>query len=232
MFRNKLCAAVLTIVSAAALAVPASAFATNPLVWRTNQGSSLTGQPMNNQTYTLSDWNRMVRSYGPNGSYGDTGQDLVYGHQTWGVDLQWYTPTYSELLNDAGHGWQWQFVRQSGHFGHQISGTERVAIYNTATRRYLADGHETFGVDVVWSSSPRFEWQVATGERDNTTYGGSFTELYNTTEQAYLLDGHQTWGVDVRWLHAPFSLPYGYTAPQTPWQRVGPGSAGAYRAAQ
>ena len=73
----------------------------------------------------------------------------------------------------------------------------------------------------MWSATPRFEWQVATGQSNVSGYGGSFTELYNTTEQAYLIDGHETWGVDLRWLHAPFSLPYGYTPPRTLWQGVG-----------
>jgi len=230
MFSNKLRTAIVALGAAAALALPASALATNPVVWRTLQGSSDTGQPTISSSYTLADWNRVVRTYAANGvGYGDTGQDLVYGNQTFGVDLNWYTPRYGDLLNDppTGPGPQWRFVRQGFSPVHQISGTQRVALYNTANHQYLADGNETFGVDLVWSATPVFEWQVATGQSNVSGYGGSFTELYNTTEQAYLIDGHETWGVDLRWLHAPFSLPYGYTPPRTLWQGVGvsPGPA-------
>lgn len=220
MFTNKLRTAIVALAAAGALAVPASAFATNPVIWRTMQGSSGAGQPTDTGTYTLSDWNRIVRTYAANHvSYADTGQDLVYGNQTWGVDLNWYTPLYQDLANNplAGPGAQWRFVRQHVNpLSRQISGTEQVAIYNTASHQYLAGGNETFGVDLVWSSTPRFEWQVATGQSNVGTNGGSFTELYNTTEQAYLIDGHETWGVDLVWLHAPFSLPYAYTPPTNP----------------
>jgi hypothetical protein len=224
MFTNKLRTAIIAIAAAGALAVPASAFATNPVVWRTLQGSSGSGQPTDSANYTLANWNRVVRTYAANGvSYADTGQDLVYGNQTWGVDLNWYTPRYQDL-NDpiTGPGPQWRFVRQNrSRLIHQFSGTERVALYNTANHQYLADGHETFGVNVVWSATPRFEWQVATGQSNIGTYGGSFTELYNTTEQAYLINGHETWGIDLVWLHAPFSLPNGYTPPESPYQSGG-----------
>ena len=223
MFSNKLRTAVVALATAGALAVPASALATNPVVWRTSQGSSLAAQPTDTSNYTLANWNRVVRTYATNGiSYADTGQDLVYGNQTWGVDLNWYTPRYADLTDPpSGPGPQWRFVRQHpSRLFHQISGNERVALYNTANGQYLADGNETFGVDLVWSSTPRFEWQVATGQSNVGTNGGSFTELYNTTEQAYLMNGHETWGVDVVWLHAPFSLPNYYVEPQNPWQSV------------
>lgn len=222
MFRNKLRNAIVALVGAAALAVPAGALATNPVVWRTMQGSSAGGQPTASQNYTLANWNRVVRTYASNGvSYADTGQDLVYGNQTWGVDLNWYTPRYADLTDPpTGPGPQWKFVRQGFHLTTQISGYERVALYNAVNHQYLADGNETFGVDLVYSSTPRYEWQVATGQSNVSGYGGSFTELYNTTEQAYLLNGHETWGVDVVWLHAPFSVPNAYVEPQSRVQVV------------
>jgi hypothetical protein len=180
MFSNKLRTAIVAVAAVAGLAIPASALATNPVVWRTSQGSSL-GQPTAAQTYTLANWNRVVRVYGPNGGYGDTGQDLVYGNQTWGVDLNWYTPRYQNLIPPTGPGLQWRFVRKGFHLTAGISGYERVALYNTVNHQYLADGNETFGVNVVYSSTPRYEWQVATGQSNVSGYGGSFTELYNTT---------------------------------------------------
>jgi hypothetical protein len=217
MFTNKLRAAIVATAAVGALAIPASAFATNPVIWHTQQGSSGTSQPTDTDNYTLANGNRVVRTYATNGiSYADTDQDLVYGNQTWGVDLNWYTPKYADLTDPpSGPGPQWRFVRQYASPFHQISGTERVALYNTANHQYLADGNETFGVDLVWSSTPRFEWQVATGQSTVGGVTGSFTELYNTTEQAYLIDGHETWGVDLVWLHAPFSLPNYYSPPQT-----------------
>ena len=45
MFTKKLRTAVIALAAAGALAVPASAFATNPVIWRTMQGTSGTSQP-------------------------------------------------------------------------------------------------------------------------------------------------------------------------------------------
>ena len=63
MFSNKLRTAVVALATAGALAVPASALATNPVVWRTSQGSSLAAQPTDTGNYTLANWNRVVRTY-------------------------------------------------------------------------------------------------------------------------------------------------------------------------
>jgi hypothetical protein len=218
MFRNKIRTAIIALATVATLAVPASALAQNPLEWTTGQGASDTSQPTPYGTYTLADVHRPVRVYGSNGGYADTFQDLINSHQTWGVDLDWHTPSFSDVLNESGSAYQWKFVRQGRTtvLNPQISGTERVALYNTTRNQYLADGHETFGVNVVWSSTPRYEWQVANGLYNASTFSVRATELYNTTEQAYLVNGHETWGVDLVWLHAPFSLPYAYNPPQSP----------------
>lgn len=225
MFSNKIRTAVVALAGVAALALPAIAFAQNPLEWRTYQGSSLTGQPFDSGTYTLANLQRSVRVTAANGvSYADTSQDLVYGNQTFGVDLDWYTPRFDDLTDPPrGRGVQWKFVRQHRGPFHQISGTERVGLYNTANHQYLAEGIEPChcGVKLVFSATPRYEWQVATGELNGPAYG-SFTQLYNTTEQAYLVNGHQTWGVDLVWLHAPYGLPYGYEPPQPLWGTVNP----------
>ena len=224
MFRNKIRTAIIALAGVAALAVPGSALAQNPLEWTTGQGASDTSQPTPFGTYTLANVHRPVRVYGSNGSYADTFQDLINSHETWGVDLNWHTPSYSDVLNDSGSGFQWKFVRQGRTtvLNPQISGTERVALYNTTRRQYLVyTGKVCYPFigckpPLAYSTTPRFEWHVANGLLNASTYSVRATELYNTTAQGYLINSHEDLGVDLDFLHAPFSLPYAYNPPQSP----------------
>jgi hypothetical protein len=217
MFSNKIRTAIVAFAGAAALALPASALAQNPLEWSLTGGAS--EQPYVFNSYTLGDVHRPLSCrFGAFQCW----QDLVYGNETWGVDLNWNNPAFDSVGNPLHErNVQWKFVRQvNPRFPvvypascYQISGTEQVALYNTVNHQYLADGHETFGVDLVWSSTPRYEWKVAIGLLEQSTYSARVAQLYNTTEQAYLVAGHQTWGVDLQWLHAPYGLPYTYNPP-------------------
>jgi hypothetical protein len=224
MLSNKIRTAVAALAAAAALAIPASALAQNPLEWAL---APVSEQPYDFNTYTLGDVHRPLSCQ--SGLMIGCWQDLVYGNETWGVDLNWNNPAFDRIGNPLHErNVQWKFVRQgntrfpAGYPAscHQISGTEQVALYDTVNHQYLADGHETFGVNLVWSSTPRFEWKVAIGLLEQSTYSDRVAQLYNTTEPgptgtqgAYLVMGHQTWGVDLRWLHAPYGLPYTYTPP-------------------
>jgi hypothetical protein len=176
----------------AALALPASALAMEPMEWTVTPKNL--GQPAGSTPYTI-------------GNDFQSGS-LAYGNQTFGVDLKW----------DNRAGSQWQFIKYSrpGTRDHRlISGTESVALYNSAARQYLAYGHETFGENIAWVSTPRYQWHVAEGQitEPGNREGNVRDELYNTTEHAYLVHWHQTWGIDLGWLHAPYSLPNSYQPP-------------------
>ena len=223
MFSNKIRIAIVALASAATLALPASAFAQNPLEWSLTGGAS--EQPYDFNTYTLGDAHRAV--YCPNRVNPSIGcwQDLMYGHETFGVDLTWNNLRFDQIGNSLHEGdAQWKFVRAGKHLVscHQISGTENVALYNTKNHRFLADGGSyTFGgVHVQWVTTPRYEWKVAVGLLEQPTYSARVAQLYDINEPgpggtrgAYLVAGHQTWGVDLRWLHAPYGLPYTYNPP-------------------
>ncbi len=224
MLSNKIRTAIMVLAGAAALALPASALAQNPLEWSLTGGAS--EQPYVSNSYTLGNVHRPLSCR--SGAF-QCWQDLVYGNETWGVDLNWNNPAFDNLGNPLHErNVQWKFVRQGNHrfpagypaSCYQVSGTEQVALYNTVNHLYLADGHETFGVNLVWSSTPRYEWKVAIGLLEQSTYSARVAQLYNTTEPgptgtqgAYLVMGHQIWGVDLRWLHAPYGLPYTYNPP-------------------
>jgi hypothetical protein len=220
MLSTKIRLAIVALAGAAALALPASSLAQNPLEWSFTGGAS--EQPYTFNTYTLGDVHRPVYcSNRVNPSIG-CWQDLIYGNETFGVDLVWTNPAFDGVGNPLHEGnVEWKFVRQSNPrlpviypaSCYQVSGTEQVALYNTVNHQFLAYGNETFGVDLVWSSTPRYEWKVAVGLLEQPTYSARVAQLYNTTAGAYLYAHHQTWGVDLEWLHAPYGLPATYNAP-------------------
>ncbi len=94
----------------------------------------------------------------------------------------------------------------------QIPAGERVALYNTAIHQYLADACtggsgcigrpvEAYGINLYWSTTPSYEWQVAKG--GNTT-APSYADLYDSIEQAYLIPWPRVLEVQLGWIHAPF----------------------------
>jgi hypothetical protein len=184
-------------VAVAALALPASALARDPVEWTYSVGQIHPAQPAPGTRYDLVNYPQYENRF-------PSPPALVYGLQQWGgadVDFAW--PNGNP---------QWKFVRQATHPRTSvITGSERVALYNAFEGRYLVYGHQTLGVSLDWSTTPNYQWQVASGTRGAA---GGLVELYNTQEQAYLVYDHQTFGIDLGWLHAPFSLPPGYVAPQ------------------
>jgi hypothetical protein len=105
---------------------------------------------------------------GPNAMYGEAvalrvwgGGWLEYGNQTFGVDLQLTsTPVY-----------QWYILGETP--GNTVDSNE-FALWNSAAKDFLVEGHQTFGVDVNWfkklpSNNPPPP-PASTGVRDLVLY--------------------------------------------------------------
>jgi hypothetical protein len=118
-------------------------------------------------------------------------EHLLYGDQTWGVNL-----TY-------GDSSLWRVEAQGGP--HLMKG-QAVAI-KVWGGGWLKYGNQTFGVDLQLSDTPVYEWYAIGLQNDpseraypgfSLTDGGTFA-LWNSSAQAYLVHGHQTWGVSLNW---------------------------------
>jgi len=219
MFRFKIRAALVALTAIAALAVPASALATNVTVWETNQQVAVSTQNAAPYANTLTQLMDPYRAY--TASNYDEAESVVYAHETWGVDLTWTEPLNSgaQLLSE----YQWEFIKLPGAYAtQQVAASDHVALYNTVNRKYLAwacsDGlgsgcigpTENFGINLYYSSTPQYQWQVAKGGNPTTP---SYADLYNDVERAYLIEHHQTFGVDLGWIHAPFETGPDYIPP-------------------
>ena len=110
-----------------------------------------------------------------------------YGERTFGINLVW-----------GSYSAQWTFkpkappnVRDHRRRAMQLG--EPVAIYNSVTRQYLVYGERTWGINLVWSRTPHYEWSV---ERDADGDVG----LYNSDARDHLVYGRRGTGINLRWL--------------------------------
>jgi hypothetical protein len=119
-------------------------------------------------------------------------RNLLYGDQTWGVDLVY------------GDSSLWRVEAQGAQHYYLMKG-QAVAI-RVWGGGWLKYGNQTWGVDLQLSDTPVYEWYAIgqhgdTSERTWAGYplkSGGFA-LWNSSAHAYLVYGHQTWGVDLQW---------------------------------
>ena len=227
MFRFKARAALVALTAVAACAVPASALATNVTDWEIAQQNDPApdyngAAPDASVPTQLLNWYREYNLKLPTGAQVPEPSSLIYGYQTFGVNLTWGTPAYGA---STAPDQQWEFIRQPGiYVTPQIAAGDHVALYNTAKREYLAracpadeacigESPELFGINLYYSSTPQYQWQVAKGGDTGHPF---WADLYNDAEQAYLIFHSQTFGVDLGWIHAPFETGPDYIPPKLP----------------
>ena len=63
---------------------------------------------------------------------------------------------------------------------------------------WLKYGHETWGINLVLSDTPSYEWYVLAGTPGLPIDNGGFA-LWNSVAGDYLVYGERTWGVNLRW---------------------------------
>src|SRR4029077_21006063 len=107
-------------------------------------------------------------------------------HRTLGVDLDWgdgqHVTTGLRL---------WSFQRKSGASGPIMPG-ERVAMVNNFTHKYLAYGHETWGINLDYRSYAVYDWQL--------TVKSGRVALFNTDANDYVVYGSRPFGINLMWL--------------------------------
>jgi hypothetical protein len=110
-------------------------------------------------------------------------KELIHANQWFGVDLDW-----------SQHPTLWKIEAQGGP--HVMKG-QAVAL-RVWGGGWLKHGNQTWGVDLVLSSTPAYEWYVLSGQPGSPIDSGKFA-LWNSAARDYLVAAHQTWGVDLDW---------------------------------
>lgn len=118
----------------------------------------------------------------------DTNKEVVYGSQPWcAINLAWS----SGLRRD------WRFERAGGSTG-PIRYNEPLALYNIPRNRYVYYKTRDCGINLNWSSDPKFQWRLhggTTGTQISTTNLG----LYNDIEADHLVYAWRVWGINLKW---------------------------------
>jgi hypothetical protein len=126
------------------------------------------------------------------------GGQLGYTNRRLGVDLGF-------VGSSGGH---FEFKRLNLRDHRRLRAGEKLALYNTKTRRYLFGAGQTFGINLNWTKSPSWEWRIELRQGSQTQFA-----LYNTKVNDYLVYGSRTFGPNLKWYKD--TLPKPEPPPQT-----------------
>jgi hypothetical protein len=140
------------------------------------------------------------------------------GDQTWGVNLDWY---------ESPGPWIVQSELSGGGPNIMLGQAVAIGVDDGHSIQWLRHGHETFGVDLVLSSTPSYEWYIIGDKGADTANAGQVMDdgihaLWNSDAHAYLVAGDQTFGVNLDWFD-PSAPPPGGGITQPPAAASGVG---------
>ena len=110
---------------------------------------------------------------------------LIETHETWGINLKWVP--ISSLT-------PWQIEAQGGP---TLMRGQAVALHVNGGG-WLTYGHETYGVDLQFSSTPVYQWYLLGGPAGSPIGTAPFA-LWNSAARQYLIASHEDYGVDLGW---------------------------------
>jgi hypothetical protein len=143
-------------------------------------------------------------------------QRLVYGERRYGINLVWGAV-------DSG-SYNIRIVKQGTGTTSLFDGN-RVAI-GVDDGGYLRYQSREYGINLVWSESPVYEWELRLSELGNSPAPIETQEpvgLYNTVENDFLFYDPRQYGINLKWLRDE-----GKYNGQHWWQDVGDAISGAW----
>lgn len=115
-------------------------------------------------------------------------QFVVYGSRSYGINLVWY--------NGANPG----NVRFIPQFGGTVRYGDPVAVFvaNPNTEKYVRYGSREYGINLVWSSYPVYEWRITGGAP------GALVDLnqpfgLSNDKQTHVVYCPREYGINLRW---------------------------------
>jgi hypothetical protein len=114
---------------------------------------------------------------------------LAYGERRWGINLVW---------DDPGGEGNMRFQRPSGT-KEPLKNDEAVAIH-VRGGGFLKYESRTFGINLGWSQTPVFEWQIRGASGDVKI--PQPVQLFNTRENDYMIYGERPLGINLRWVNS------------------------------
>ncbi|MDI1460754.1 hypothetical protein QEZ54_07240 [Catellatospora sp. KI3] len=127
----------------------------------------------------LPTWNQ---GYGPLRNQTNGLKALRYSVRDYGINLGW-----TDWPNS-----RWEVYAEGLAPDAPITSTTKVALRVADSPGYIRWGAQNYGIDLVWSSTPVYEWNLI-----STPSGQA---LFNTNRRDYMVYGGRFWGVNLIWL--------------------------------
>jgi hypothetical protein len=119
---------------------------------------------------------------------------LQWEHQTWGINLGWTDDASPATAKRVS---RWFFTRKDTT--HPIRYGDRIALGYGGSPSYIYYAHRTFGINLDWSHTPRFEWKLLGGKIGKPVRSGDWLAIYNTETKQPLIYFDRTVGGDIGW---------------------------------
>ncbi|WP_422754196.1 hypothetical protein [Micromonospora sp. WMMD708] len=118
--------------------------------------------------------------YGPMRNQSNGLKALRYAERDYGINLNW-----TDWPNS-----RWEVYGEGLPTNAPITSTTKVAL-RVPGGGYLRWGAQSYGIDLVWSATAVYEWNLI------TTAGGQ--ALFNRSRNDYVVYGSRPWGVNLIW---------------------------------
>jgi hypothetical protein len=114
---------------------------------------------------------------------------VVYGEREYGINLVWGGPGGASFV-----------TQQEGGVGVVRYG-EKVAIKfeGNPANPFVKYGERNYGINLVWSKPPVFEWEVRGETTGSPVQYGDYFGLYNTRNRALVVYGERKYGINLVW---------------------------------
>jgi len=120
---------------------------------------------------------------------------LQWEEQTFGINLGW---TDNASAATAVKVSRWFFTRPN-HDPSPIRYGESVALGYGVNPSYIHYVDRTVGINLDWSTAPRFEWKLLGGRHGDPVRSGDWLAIYNQKARDCLIYFDRTAGGDIGW---------------------------------
>ena len=119
---------------------------------------------------------------------------LQWEPQTFGINLGW-TDDASPATAVAVS--RWFFTRSDTTRPLRYGDT--IAMGYGTSPSYIRYANRTFGINLDWSSTPKYEWKLLGGRIGTEVRSGDWLAIYNTVTQQPLISFDRNVGADIGW---------------------------------
>jgi hypothetical protein len=120
---------------------------------------------------------------------------LQWEEQTFGINLDWTSDAEPATAVRVS---RWFFTRPTDDSS-PIRYGQSVALGYGISPSYIHYVERTLGINLDWSSTPRFDWKLLGGKIGEEVRSGDWLALYNQTAQDCLIYFDRTVGADIGW---------------------------------